>query len=215
MVNKLCLTLHIDISVLENFHVAQTFKLLNHPQYNFLSYFKPEEYRTMRRRIIEGILATDMGNHQKIISAVKAKVDLFSIEKGTNFEKMFNVDTDKLFDAQQCFLNMALHTADISNPAKPTKISKTWTTMVYDEFFLQGDLEKKLSLPVSLLCDRETTNINKAMIGFINFVVGPTFDILVNMIPEVSDYSNYIKANLKKYEKAIEKEKQEKNKIMN
>lgn len=194
--------------MLENFHVAQTFKLLNNRQFDLLSHFKPEEYRTLRRRIIEGILATDMANHQKVISAVKTKIDLFSIEKGTNFDKIFMVDTDKLFDAQQCILNMALHTADISNPAKPSKISEAWTKMVYDEFFLQGDLEKKLSLPVSLLCDRETTNINKAMIGFINFVVGPTFDILVNIIPEMSDYSNYIKANLKKYEKAIEKTKE-------
>ena len=49
-----------DISVLENFHIAQTFKLLSIDEYNILKNFKPEEYRILRRRMIEGILATDM-----------------------------------------------------------------------------------------------------------------------------------------------------------
>ena len=69
-----------------------------------------------------------------------------------------------------------------------------------------------MGLPVSLLCDRETTNINKAMIGFINFVVMPTIDIIVDLIPEVSQYGINIRNNLKKYEAnvAAEKEKEEK-----
>ena len=41
------------------------------------------------------------------------------------------------------------------------KISYEWTKRVYGEFFIQGDLEKKQGLPISMFCDRETTNINK------------------------------------------------------
>ena len=37
---------------------------------------------------------------------------------------------------------MLIHSADISNPAKPSKISQQWTDKVYKEFFRQGDLEK-------------------------------------------------------------------------
>ena len=101
---------------------------------------------------------------------------------------------------------MCLHTADISNPAKPSKISEGWTAKVYEEFFRQGDMEKKLNMQVSLMCDRETTSINKAMIGFINFVVKPTIDILVNLIPEVSEYGDNIRGNLKKHEAALAQE---------
>ena len=203
-----------DISVLENFHIASTFKLLKDDKVNILKNFKPEEYRITRRRMIDGIIATDMANHQKVLSATKAKIETYQIHSGQNFINVFDVETGKLFDAQQCILNMALHTADISNPAKPGKISDAWTDRVYGEFFIQGDLEKKMGLPVSLLCDRETTNINKAMIGFINFVVMPTIDILVDLIPEVSQYGINIRNNLKKYEAnvAAEKEKEEKEK---
>lgn len=189
-----------DISVLENYHSAQTFKLLSKPEYDIFINFKIEEYRIIRRRIIEGILSTDMANHQKVLLNAKGKIEKFNIKEGKNFELIFKVDTDKLFDEQQNILNLCLHCADVSNPAKPSQISKQWTTRVYDEFFKQGDLEKENGLPVSLLCDRKTTNINKAMIGFINFVVVPSFDLLTVLIPEVSFYSENIRINKNYYE---------------
>ena len=63
--------------MLENYHIAQTFKILSQDQYNILKNFKPEEYRILRRRMIEGIIATDMANHQKVLSATKAKIETF------------------------------------------------------------------------------------------------------------------------------------------
>ena len=200
-----------DKSVLENYHTANIFKLMKDDNYNIFKNFKPEEYRIMRRRIIEGILATDMANHQKVIGAIKNKTEVYSIKQGKNFTKMFNeTDVNKLFDAQQEVLNMLIHTSDISNPAKPGKISQQWTDRVYEEFFRQGDLEKSLGIPVSVLCDRLTTNVNKAMIGFINFVVMPTIDILYNILPEIPEYSKNIRENLSKHQLEFSKDEQAK-----
>ena len=198
-----------DISVLENFHIASSFKILSKDETNILKNFKEEEYRIIRKRIIEGILSTDMANHQKVLANVKAKIGEFQIDKGVNFNKIFK-DESKLFDNQQIMLDMFLHCSDISNPAKPQRISTIWTQRVYAEFFKQGDLEKEKGLPVSLLCDRDTTDINKAMIGFINFVVKPSFEILVNIVPECNAYLTNIKQNLNFYENAVNK-KDEKN----
>lgn len=39
------------------------------------------------------------------------------------------------------------------------------------EFWMQGDREKELGLPVTMLCDRRTTNVAKSQIGFIDFMV--------------------------------------------
>ena len=80
--------------------------------------------------------------HQKVLSATKAKIETYKINSGTNFNRIFDVETAKLFDAQQVVLNMCLHTADISNPAKPGKISEAWTQKVYAEFFRQGTQRK-------------------------------------------------------------------------
>jgi ubiquitin C-terminal hydrolase len=64
----------------------------------------------MRRRIIEGILATDMKKHQKVIGKIKNRAEVYNIKNGKNFNKMFNeTDANKLFDAQQEVLNMLIH----------------------------------------------------------------------------------------------------------
>lgn len=200
-----------DKSVLENYHIANIFKIAKEDKYNIFKPFRPEEYRIMRRRIVEGILATDMKKHQKVIGKIKNRAEVYSIKNGKNFNKMFNeTDANKLFDAQQEVLNMLIHSADISNPAKPSKISQQWTDKVYEEFFRQGDLEKKLEIPISMMCDRLTTNVNQAMIGFISFVVMPTIDILFNFLPEIPEYSKNIHENLKKHQLEFSKDEQAK-----
>ena len=59
--------------MLENYHISQAFKVMIKPECNLLSEFTPEEYRTIRRRIIECVLATDMANHSKHSYALKSK----------------------------------------------------------------------------------------------------------------------------------------------
>ena len=201
-----------DLHVLESYHISQTFKVISNKKFNIFQNFSPEEYRISRRRMIDAVISTDMAKHTKVVTAAKTKTELYDIVKGKNFTKIFEdiIDDNKqlvdLYDRQQCLLNMIIHTSDISNPAKPDKISQQWTQRVYDEFFVQGDLEKEKKLPVSNFCDRNTTNVNKAMIGFISFVVGPTINCLTNLIPEVMDYTEYCKSNLRKHQKGAKED---------
>ena len=205
-----------DLHVLESYHISQTFKVLSNKKFNIFQNFTPEEYRISRRRMIDAVISTDMAKHTKVITAAKTKTELYDIVKGKNFTKIFEdipedeTKTNKqlidLYDRQQCLLNMIIHTSDISNPAKPDKVSSQWTQRVYDEFFVQGDLEKEKKLPVSNFCDRNTTNVNKAMIGFISFVVGPTINCLTNLIPEVMDYTEYCNFNLRKHQRGAKED---------
>ena len=205
-----------DLHVLESYHISQTFKVLSNKKFNIFQNFTPEEYRISRRRMIDAVISTDMAKHTKVITAAKTKTELYDIIKGKNFTKIFEdipedeTKTNKqlidLYDRQQCLLNMIIHTSDISNPAKPDKVSSQWTQRVYDEFFVQGDLEKEKKLPVSNFCDRNTTNVNKAMIGFISFVVGPTINCLTNLIPEVMDYTEYCNFNLRKHQRGAKED---------
>ena len=47
-----------------------------------------------------------------------------------------------------------------------------------DEFFLQGDSEEELGLEISPLCDRKTTSVPESQVGFIQYVVQPSFEVL-------------------------------------
>ena len=162
----------LDKSVLENFHIAQAFKVALNPEFNIFNKLTPEEFRLVRRRMIECVMSTDMTHHNKVLSTMKSKIETFDIKNGKNVERMvFTDNVEKTFENQQAVLNMIIHCADISNPAKPSQIQKTWVDLIFMEFFKQGDLEKSQGLPISLLCDRTTTNIDKSQIGFMNFVV--------------------------------------------
>lgn len=72
-------------------------------------------------------------------------------------------------------LQMALKCADICNPCRTWELSKQWSEKVTEEFFHQGDIEKKYHLGVSPLCDRQTESIANIQIGFMTYLVEPLF----------------------------------------
>eukprot|EP00064_Thunnus_orientalis_P004919 superscaffoldBa00000466_g4932 len=49
----------------------------------------------------------------------------------------------------------------------------------------QGDKEVELGLPFSPLCDRKATMIAQSQIGFIDFIVEPTFSVLIDTTEKV------------------------------
>lgn len=105
----------------------------------------------------------------------KADLDRFNlvlkeaeIKNGENASKLFGKDSadgqstltkDQLYDKGQSFLELIVHAADVSTNARPFDVAKQWSYMLYEEFFAQGDAERELNMPVSMLCDRETTRI--------------------------------------------------------
>lgn len=76
---------------------------------------------------------------------------------------------------RQIALDVCIKCADINNASKPIEISKKWSYLIMDEFFLQGDLERSKGLPVSMFMDRDTTDIPKCQVGFIDYIVTPLY----------------------------------------
>lgn len=73
-------------------------------------------------------------------------------------------------------LQIALKCADICNPCRPWEVSRAWSLQVSEEFYRQGDLERRLGMPVTLLCDRYTSSVSKIQSGFFRFIAAPLFD---------------------------------------
>jgi 3'5'-cyclic nucleotide phosphodiesterase len=65
--------------------------------------------------------------------------------------------------------------SDVSNPTKELSICLPWTRLIMEEFMNQGDMEKKLNIPVSPYMDRDTPNVPSCQTGFIDYVVQPLF----------------------------------------
>ena len=68
-------TMYNDESVLENHHLAVTFKLLKDESCNFLENLEPAQMKAFRRMVIDNVLATDMTKHLKHLGDLKTKVE--------------------------------------------------------------------------------------------------------------------------------------------
>jgi hypothetical protein len=134
--------------------------------------------------------------HGKAFQFLKTKAQTYQIKNGKNFEKIME-DTDPVtnFNTKQEFLNTLVHSADISNPTKPLDIYKQWAQSCIDEFFRQGDMEKRLGLPVSFGCDRTVVTLPQSQIGFIDAIVFPLFSVVNEFFPGINFTLQNLKVN--------------------
>ncbi|XP_078790398.1 dual specificity calcium/calmodulin-dependent 3',5'-cyclic nucleotide phosphodiesterase 1A isoform X3 [Oryzias latipes] len=160
--------LYNDRSVLESHHVSAAYRLLqDDDEMNILYNLSKDDWRELRALVVEMVLATDMSCHFQQVKAMK------------NFlQQPESIDKPKA-------LSLLLHTADISHPAKSWDLHHRWTTSLLEEFFRQGDKEADLGLPFSPLCDRKSTLVAQSQIGFIDFIVVPTFTVLSDMMERI------------------------------
>nr|XP_046264419.1 calcium/calmodulin-dependent 3',5'-cyclic nucleotide phosphodiesterase 1A isoform X2 [Scatophagus argus] len=160
--------LYNDRSVLESHHVSAAYRLLqDDDEMNILYNLSKDDWRELRALVVEMVLATDMSCHFQQVKAMK------------NFlQQPEGIDKPKA-------LSLLLHTADISHPAKSWDLHHRWTTSLLEEFFRQGDKEAELGLPFSPLCDRKSTMVAQSQIGFIDFIVVPTFTVLTDMMERI------------------------------
>uniref|UniRef100_A0A3Q2P4Z4 Phosphodiesterase n=1 Tax=Fundulus heteroclitus TaxID=8078 RepID=A0A3Q2P4Z4_FUNHE len=73
-------------------------------------------------------------------------------------------------------LKIALKCADVCNPCREWELSKQWSERVCEEFYRQGDLERKFNLEISPLCDQQMDSVPSIQIGFISYIVEPLFE---------------------------------------
>ena len=194
-----------DRSVLENYHVAEAFKILrSNPDLNIFSGFLSEDYKLCRKNIIEYVLHTDMTLHNQQFKSFKLKLETYDIKKGKNIEKLFD-ESDLIanYHMKMEFISFLIHSVDVSNPTKPLEVYKIWAKKCLDEFLLQGDSEKERGLAVSFNCDRNTVSLPHFQLGFINGIVFPLFTVLNEYFPQLSFTLDNLKEN-SEYFKSIE-----------
>uniref|UniRef100_A0A672YFR4 Phosphodiesterase n=1 Tax=Sphaeramia orbicularis TaxID=375764 RepID=A0A672YFR4_9TELE len=156
-----------DRSVQESHHLSAAFRLLQEDQMNIFVNLSREEWMELRSLVIEMVLSTDMSSHLLQVKAMKSCI-----------QQQERIDKPKA-------LSLLLHTADISHPSKPWALHSRWTKSLMEEFFRQGDREAELGLPFSPLCDRKSTLVAESQIGFIDFIVYPTFSLLTDMAEKI------------------------------
>ncbi|XP_018423844.1 PREDICTED: high affinity cAMP-specific 3',5'-cyclic phosphodiesterase 7A isoform X1 [Nanorana parkeri] len=158
--NHYLATLYKNTSVLENHHWRSAVGLLR--ESGLFAHIHLDERLQMESQLGSIILATDISRQNEYLSQFRTHLDKGDLCLDDAGHRLF-------------ILQMALKCADICNPCRTWELSKQWSEKVTEEFFYQGDVERKCNLDLSPLCDRNTSNIANIQIGFITYLVEPLF----------------------------------------
>lgn len=145
--------------------------------------------KQFRSAMIQLVLSTDMARHFSLLMQFKSR---------SNGTLPYHRDS---FEDRVQLMQMAIKCADINHPTKPwvsappilinatlsiqslnlkrcgfQHLHLKWSERVNEEFFEQGDTERRLGLPLSAFMDRKSTQLWKSQLGFIDFLVYPLFE---------------------------------------
>ena len=193
--NNLIALNYNDLSVLENMHISEAFKLIHsNEKFNIFENFDKNEYKKIRKQMISCVLSTDMSHHKNALDFMNKQLN----EKNQTLEN----------SEQNCqnYMNLIIHSADISNPTKKFDIYYKWAELVVEEFYQQGDKEKELGLNCSF--DRNKTTLYKTQLGFIDYVEIPFYSLFVKVFPKL----NFLYENMNNNREKIKLLEDEENK---
>jgi len=181
--------LYNDKSILENHHASLGWTIIR--QTKLLENLSPAQREQFRSVFLHCILSTDMTLHSSHLEELITIAECRSNSAGERSP----------LETSERLLGLSVHSADISNVAKPFELCTKSVDRVFEEFFRQGDREAELGLSYSMLCDREKTNIPKSEALFIQLLVKPWYSHWVSLIQKPgkicmktleSNYNRYV-----------------------
>lgn len=195
-----------DQSPLESMHCARLFELTRQPGMAIFAGLQRAQYAEVRRVCIEAVLHTDYQHHFTMVKEIQTFYEM-NCELFDTSEEMYRtaciefpskevVDFFRGADVKMNLRNVFLHVCDVSNPMKAFHICEAWAMMIVEEFFLQGDREKELSMPVQPLNDRAKVNRPYSQLGFIEFFVAPLAFALDRLMPTLDFCTETMLENL-------------------
>jgi hypothetical protein len=188
--NDLAITYN-DQSVLENFHCAQAFKIFQDKDCNIFAGMPRQMYQEIRELMIQMVLATDITKHFKLISEFKTK----SATSGLSSSKKEDI---------QLVLVMVMKLADLGHTAKSCALHINWCNRITQEFFHQGDEEKRLKIPQSPFMDRDSANLPKSETGFLTYLVYPLYEVFSSQFPEAAQFLEQLNINLAHWQRLLQ-----------
>ncbi|XP_006876393.1 PREDICTED: cAMP-specific 3',5'-cyclic phosphodiesterase 4C [Chrysochloris asiatica] len=186
-----------DVSVLENHHLAVGFKLLQTENCDIFQNLSAKQRLSLRRMVIDMVLATDMSKHMNLLADLKTMVETKKVAS------LGVLLLDNYSDRIQVLQNL-VHCADLSNPTKPLPLYRQWTDRIMAEFFQQGDRERDIGLDISPMCDKHTASVEKSQVGFIDYIAHPLWETWADLVhPDAQDLLDTLEDNREWYQSKI------------
>ena len=165
--------------------------LLAKPEFDVLPKDEDHGSAAAHELLDQLVLCTDFSWH-------KVFLDELSDGLGTNHYSYNDPDFLSLIS------RTLIKSADISNTSKPYDQARIWGERVMSEFWAQGEMEKKMNLPVGPHNDSEKTEFNTTQAGFIKFAARELFELLAKVEKQTGELLKQLNLNQQAYEQAAE-----------
>lgn len=163
-------------SVMEQHHYKQTITILHTDGQDIFSFLNGPQYKEMLELLREHIISTDLALYfpnQKEASK--------RLEEGT-----FDMNDHA---SRSCCKALMMTAADLCAVSKPWNTQEETVDRLYNEFYMQGDEEKKRGITPIPMMDRENSKDQpKQQVGFINFICIPLYQTLSQILDGVHHY---------------------------
>ncbi|GAN05409.1 high affinity cGMP-specific 3',5'-cyclic phosphodiesterase 9A-like isoform X2 [Mucor ambiguus] len=194
-----------ETSTLETYSVHLTMELL--------SKHNTAHSHVVRDTIKDLILSTDMAYHSELIKQADQLVHLVEQARKSSSNKRKHSTSTTLMppttlsaESRTSLCRILLHAADISNMARPWVISKQWSDLIVQEFFSQGDEERKRKMTISPGMDREVCSQPSISLKFGQLIL-PYFESLVSLFSKSHVFVDFLVANRTRWER-LDQQKQ-------
>ena len=163
-----------DHSVLEHHHLAAAFGIMMDQNCDITMSLTEDQFWLLRVLVIKMVMSTDLSKHERVLGTFLTHLSRSSFP---------NDEKDK-----DVVLSMALLIADVGNPMQPHDLFFKWLSLMMEEIYQQGDLEKHLGMePSNIFYDRTITNPYSCALGFIEVVVKPLTTAWVGFLPDIKE----------------------------
>ncbi|NXQ21657.1 PDE4B phosphodiesterase, partial [Peucedramus taeniatus] len=182
-----------DESVLENHHLAVGFKLLQEEHCDIFQNLTKKQRQTLRKMVIDMVLATDMSKHMSLLADLKTMVE-----------------TKKVTSSGVLLLDN--YTDRIQDKTHPALLSTLMTNS-----FRAGSWENSVNFLFQTLCETSSkvqfwTNISptphrawvQLWVGFIDYIVHPLWETWADLVqPDAQDILDTLEDNRNWYQSMI------------
>ncbi|XP_006817553.1 cAMP and cAMP-inhibited cGMP 3',5'-cyclic phosphodiesterase 10A-like [Saccoglossus kowalevskii] len=175
-------------SVMEQHHFNQTVTILQQDGHNIFDHLTSDVYKQVLGYIRHYILATDLAqffsNHKQVTR--------FCADQTFNIENTYHRNKLQAIMMSAC---------DLSACAKTWPVQKKTVEIIYEEFYAQGDLEKKKGgVPLPMMDRDNAHNLPKEQVNFLRIFCEPLYGTLAVIFPHLSPLLENTKDNIHKWD---------------
>ncbi|CAM4856693.1 unnamed protein product [Rotaria socialis] len=175
-------------STMERHHFNQTVTILQTESLNIFKHFSPKEYRQMLDEIRHCILATDL------VLFFENRPKLERIVESCQFDW-----NNK--DHMQLMMGLSMTAADLCSSFKQWEVQRSNVSIIMEEFFQQGDDEKRRGIRPQSLMDRSLAHeLPKNQVNFISCICLPCYSLIVRVLPETMPMLTGARSNLQRWQ---------------